>query len=740
LASVNPQTNPTNAPGYGGNSRAIDTPDPIRRQGVQQNQILPEGQKIGDRSAEYEGQAAAAGIQADALTTKGYGDLFANIINMGDFLGKAGVSMVKKDIEEKVYDIADKERQAYTAELEKIKAGGTKNILDANASADEPTPDDVNDLPQTLATLKSARDGGKISKIDYQGRLLEHAKSLRAQYPGFKKEIDDEFAKVTGQNPANARINSLITDINRTAAAASSEANKAAAYYKSHQGWPNMQKEYDKFVAGETTANQFYSKFTPYAQAEETMRAQKLLADSEGLTRDETGRRAVQAATTGLGTVVAAHADQLLGDLGLDSPDKVKQFDDLNKNGSISKEYWNDLNKKTANSIVVLQTQMASKMDSTGITAKLKGGVEERNKLIKEAMAPVLAIQDRIINHDTGGLYENAQRTKSILDGGKYDLVKDSKAGPAMVALNNMKELGGEQYLQKFNLELAVGKDGIPNAYKDWYNGYKARFNGNAANPAAAVTYNTMFDEAKTKGINDPAINRGIVKEVDKIGQKDVPDKIKEGIALSAFSPGNRGFLSRINLDTYDERGRYVPGQNAVYQKWTAPEITNEIKRLSKNNPQLWENYESWARDTFKDQIVNTEINDLAKQTRDPNIKISWDTDNKRFDVEKTWTNGFPNQKIGMTASEQALGGGQINIEREKNFENVRRSIYRINSALSNLKNVAQEGVQEKDTDGFLLQSIADAAGPDALKNVKGIPVDMLNKIMLGRAYGGSKR
>src|SRR5688572_19819782 len=146
---------------------------------------MPEGQKIGDRSAEYLGQAEAFKMQGEAAATKGWGDLFSNIVGMGDFLGKAGVQMVKKDIENRVYEVADRERQQYTSELEQMIAGkvGTKNLLDANASMYTPLPEDISELPDHLATLQSAQRAGKITKLDYQGRLLEHAKALRSQYP-----------------------------------------------------------------------------------------------------------------------------------------------------------------------------------------------------------------------------------------------------------------------------------------------------------------------------------------------------------------------------------------------------------------------------------------------------------------------------------------------------------------------------------------------------------------------------
>lgn len=740
MAVVNPPINPTNEPKYGNDSRAIDTPDPIKRQGVQYNQILPEGQKIGDVSAQYEGQAAGIAAQADSTAMKGYGDLFANIVGIGDFIGKAGVQMVKKDIENRVYEVADKERQAYTAELESIKAKGTKNLLDANASMDE-VPEDISDLPDTLNTLKAARDGGKISKVDYQGRLLEAAKSLRAQYPGFKNEIDQEFAKVTGQNPANARINSLISDINRAAASNSSEQNKMLTYIRSAAtaGVPRAEEMYAGYLEGKFTALDVVKHVAKYSQFKERLNIRSMEYNDKKMTREEGFIKGKEDADFALGGIVASAADTLLGKLGLSSPEEVAKLDGLQKAGQIPSQRWAQLNQEAASSITQMRVTMAADMDRTGTTKRI-GGIAERNKMIEEAIKPLIAIQDRIINRDFGGIHSAATEAKTVLDDTEKALLTDSKAGPIFASQAVMKKLGGELYLQKFNLEQALGPNGLPKAYGEWYKRWVSQIHtqGGKADPAAVTTYNDMFNEMKAKGINNDKINRNIVKEVEKIGSSETPDGIAASIAKAAFSPGNRGFISKLNVDGYDANGKPTSGQNAVFSRWTSPEVTNRIKKLSAKDPELWYNYTTWAKETFGNELLSREIGDLSKITKDPNIKIEWDHDNKRFEATRTTV---PQLQANFR---EGRGGEGLNTSEQvaniQQFNTVRASIARINAGLYNLKNVAKEDTKESDVDAFLLSAISNAAGPDALKNVQGIPVEMLNKIMLGRAYGGSKR
>jgi len=129
MSPFNPPINPLNPDDYTRKARPVDIDQGIKPQGVAQNQIMPHGVMQGDESAKYAGEAEAAGIKSQAVRDTSYGDLFKDIVSTVDLAGKGGVEYVKKNIEDKVYEIADRERQAYTDVLEKVKAsGGVSNI------------------------------------------------------------------------------------------------------------------------------------------------------------------------------------------------------------------------------------------------------------------------------------------------------------------------------------------------------------------------------------------------------------------------------------------------------------------------------------------------------------------------------------------------------------------------------------------------------------------------------------
>lgn len=750
MAPFNPEVRPTNDPTYGANSRAIDTPEGIRPQGVQQNQIMPEGQKIGDVSAQYEGQAKAFESAGDSAAMKGYGDLFGHIVGIADYLGKGGVQIVKKDIENKVYEIASNERSAYTAELEKIKAniGVNKIIADTpETSTGEPVPEAVSDLGNTLATLKSARDGGKITKTDYMGRLAAEAQLLRSQYPGFKSEIDQEFQKVTGQNPANARVNGLITEINRAAAAAGSQQNKTLQFIRTNQDAPGAEQMFNDYQAGKISDSEVFGKISTYNQAKERIKLRGLQNQDRTMTREEASIKGKEDADYASGVVVATAADRFAIKYGFATPESAEQLQQMQKNGNISSTQWEARNQELQQTITGLRVSMMRDMDSTGTTKRLKGGKEEAKQIIETALEPLKAIQTAIVDKNVGAMHSASRESQAVLDDGKKRLLTDSKAGPIWAGMSIVKELGGEQYVQNMSVQEAFGKNGPADSLKEWKNRWSVELEAQAASkkPGGKVTtFNDLITEMAGKKIDDPIQQKKIVgdlvNKVSKISDSTIPDAIKVNIIKAAFSPDNKNFLSKLNIDSFDERGRPVSGMNAVFQKWTTPEVTREIERLGRKDPTLWNNYTDWVKSTWGTELVPREMAELSKYQKDPNIKIGYDTENKRFTVERT---AVPELQAKYR---EGLGGEGRNtaetMANQKQFETVSRSINRINAGLYTMRHVA-EMENPKDpsaSDAFFLRAVMESTSPEVIKNINSLPADLVNKVLLGNANANRKR
>jgi len=749
LAPFNPEVRPTNDPTYGANSRAIDTPDSIRPQGVEQNRIMPEGQKIGDVSAQYEGQAKAFEAAGEGAAMKGYGDLFGHIVGIADYLGKGGVQLVKKDIENKVYEVASAERSAYTAELEKIKANiGVKNIISSDAvtsDTGEPIPEAVSELGGTLATLKSARDGGKITKTDYQGRLAQAAQEIRAQYPGFKNEIDQEFAKVTGQNPANARVNGLITEINRAAAAQGSQQSKTLQYIKQNDYVPGAEERFVKYSNGLISDAEVFQEISRYKQAKEKIESKGLLRRDSKETREEAQVSSRSDADYVAGVAVAASVDKFAIKYGFNTPDGAEKLDQMHKNGQISSQQWAQRSAELQQEITRMEVNMMRDMDRTGTTKLLKGGRAEAKEIIDSALAPMKAMQTGIIDKNSGSMFNASREAQAILDDNKSGLLKDSVAGPIWAGIKTMGDLGGDAYMQQWAAKQAFQKNGPADTYAEWSKRWAAEFQAqnSEAKRGKPATFNDFVEEMKAKKIDDPIQQKRLmvdkVNAISQIGEPGTPDNIKVNLAKAAFSPGNNGFLSKLNMDTFDERGRPVSGMNAVFQKWTAPEVSREMERLGRQDPKVWQQYTDWVKTTWATELMPREMSQLSQYQKDPNLRVSWDTENHRFTVAKT---AVPEL---MQKYREGLGGEGKNtsetIANKKQLDDAERSINRINNGLYNLRHVAQMENPKDPTaiDAFLLRTVMESTSPDVIKDLNSLPGDMMRKVLLGTNNARSK-
>lgn len=723
MAQFNPTIQPTNDPNYGSNSRAIDVEKPIRPQGVDQNQIMPKGQEIGDRSAEFEGQAASYKMQGDAVASGAFSDLFAGIVGIGDFAAKAGVALVKKDIENRVYDVANKERQAYTEGLETIKNGrGTANVMNSNASADEPTPTEIEDLPQTLENLSGAKSSGKISNTYYYGRLLSEAKDLRARYPGFREEIDQQFAKVTGVNPANAYISALVRDLNSSSNSKNSETNKAVSFVMQNTDLPGATEKLAGIQNGTYNLRDVAAWAAPYHKQKADLQLRQLkLQDMKG-TREEIEREAAGFAEQAIATEINADVQKILQESDLGSPEKVLQFDSKVKTGAITPEQFRQAGVALAERKTALKLRLIADADKSGLTQQIKGGKKGLLEIIDSNLTPLDALSDRVYNKDSGGIYQASKAIEANTSEEQRRLQTDSTVGPFFTQVEVMKKIGGEQWLSTHNLNMLQAN--IDTKYKNYYDTrVRAMQTQVSSVEGEPVTLNKLFEENKKKEVLDKKVSIGYINEITKISDPNVPDAIKKGLATAAFHPTNRGFISKLNLDGVDERGRPITGQFGVFYKMTSPAITSEMKRLGAKDPQMWNDYKNWVTHTFGNELFNREVNTMNKFTSDPNIKISWDSDNKRFGVVNT------NASAEQIKERLSLGGEGYNtsesIANKKQYETVKQTLERLNSGISNLKNVSETS---DDVDSYIFKTLIDT-GLD-IKDINGIPGKIANSII----------
>src|SRR6266576_3848537 len=578
MAPFNPPINPLNPDDFTRKSRAVDIDQGIKPQGVAQNQIMPHGVMQGDESAKYAGEAEAAGIKSAAVTNTSYGDLFKDIVSTVDLAGKGGVELVKKDIENKVYEVADRERQSYTDILQKVKAGiGVKNVLDSNA------------------------------------------------------EMTDEET-----TPANAYIHSLVQDINRAAASTSSQKNKMLGFIRGNMDTiPNAPQVYQDYDAGLITDADVLKKSYPAQKLKSDLNMNHLIFQDENTTRQEKERVAGISIDKAAGGVVSQAVETLTAKMGLNTKDDLNKLTELNTSGAITGPMWQQYGQTIANTRSTLFTKMIADADRNGYTQAI-GGKAEVIKRVNAALEPLDEMTKRVYNHDFGGIFDTKNLLSTQNDETKKGLLNDPKIGPYWQLNQAVKDIGGEQNLQNFNLNSVKGD--FNQAFQAYFGRVSKNFATQQSMKTSGVpyTFNDVIDNLKKNKVTDGKFNESVLNEVKKIADPSLPKEMRMNYALAAFSDGNRGMISRLQSDGADANGKTTSGQNSVFQRFTSPEITHEMFKLGKENPQIWNQYVDWAKTTLSKELMNKEIKNLANVSPDDNsnISVGWDAKNHRFKSE----------------------------------------------------------------------------------------------------------
>lgn len=127
---------------------------------------------------------------------------------------------IKSNIEKDIFDAVDDVQAEF----------GVPEATDLQADPDEVSgrtmPTGVQRANQQLETLQSAYVAGNLKESHYWARMNNMVRQLRGKYPGYRAEIDQMVAGVTGQRPANALRNALFSEWGRSQSEGLSEKDK----------------------------------------------------------------------------------------------------------------------------------------------------------------------------------------------------------------------------------------------------------------------------------------------------------------------------------------------------------------------------------------------------------------------------------------------------------------------------------------------------------------------------------
>lgn len=641
---------------------------------------------------------------------------------------KLADTATKSVLEDQIYDSAKAEQQRRQDELNNtydlVRGSPTAqagSLLATDGSTNAPPA--LQNLPSRVGIIDDARANGKISQTDYAMRLDALAKDFRSRYPGYKEFVDQTIQKVTGIDPANKMIESRIQDINTFVTNSNTEKNKAWAYVTNEavRDTPEGIDAAQKLQAGQITPAQAIASVAPALQRKYT-HDQKMQALTEfkgdnekeqTITKQAANTYASGEVTAGIGKVMLPNHQDFQTWIAAHPPGST---------GNIDEKEWLataqtlQTNRNTQYESLWKYFSNNSKDNPTGKSTLEILGDTGTKELINTNLAPWDNQISAINDHNIGRMYTNSleldQKSKrmelKLLDGdqsGKLWAMKtaNSATGPnwqsAMVRFGlNLGLTASEtadlnQVVKGMTLQPGIQVEG---------------FSGPGTGTSQIITPKKAY-EAVIQRNQDPTIlgspsspnlNAAIADAPTHIiTSKDATDQQKLSAARGAFGPENQGELGLI---------KGAQNKTDVYTNRTSTKMTDEIWRLNQQQPGVWAGYTKWATNEFAHELYSKDITMLRFVQDNPNIKITWDTENHQLGI----VTGNQVQSMNPSKTKSLYSGampddqtryGSTTIDERMN--DAKAAVIRINQGLQSINYMFQKEGKDPDvyTRSFLL-------------------------------------
>lgn len=495
-----------------------------------------------------------------------------------------------------VIQIEDTQNQL---DIEK-EAQGMFEDVNKEFGVSAPAPDGVQDGLEQIQTLQNALSQGKISEVNYYGRLATLSKQLRTKYPGYENVVDSTIQSVTGTRPANAYRDALFAEIGRMQDSASNEEKFKRQWIKENEGI--LSAVYgDEFFA-DPDSFQFEKIQSDVARWKG--RAETIEAENKELTlmskRGEfNDKRASRALDRDFSFVTESILNRAVGANSPSFQDSLNQF--IAKGGGTEQEL-----SAFIGTISQAETELRTSLLQRGREKYVAAGLisnDELNKAIDAAMFPLTAAKEAVLGGDFKLAARYATINKAISDKSLNDLLQDPtiRAGQGLSQINNA--LGEEFFRTRID---AVGDVALELTGR------------------AMIGQEDIVKRAVEHG--DNAVSRGVIDQ----SFRAITDPKLSGENLSNVVDQ---FFGPRALDFMDPRNVKAEDLETIYTKFLDPRVTKAIFERGTREDQ--QKYIDWAVSKFKAipafAAAAGDVNSAFDNRERVGLRVNYDDQNNRI-------------------------------------------------------------------------------------------------------------
>jgi len=658
--------------------------------------------------SEYQGDMTGGTI------LKGIGDVFKTAVTGADEIIKDTINRGlrsdlsgERDIQtgalESMVGIPADQRvspyQATPTNPESSNAGRSSDIIPGSVA--EPLPSQFQSLDKQVAGVNTGSLTKPALGTYYTGKLDMITKDYRSQYPGYADYIDERVQAITGMNPANKRVDDLMTILQTVAGQAHQEKEKALGEAASNSGIPGM-ADLARKISNNQVSNPMAAVIDQMApwkaidyQAHQTQEANAnwKSTNENKVTKNE------QDASSIANKISDTVFTQTIGSMGKSASDLSKMATDIQTGKKSLSGNEPMLYGQAVEAMgVTAGRQIEDKLNSKGPDGKSIADVIGPTKtaaIISEATSKYNKIRDMFINKETGSAFSAARYTSIAGSETSKWLLSESPVSDYMNIQHAATLLGGPAVGGVFAEKFLSGKMGsIDDTIKAFgeFNTYKLMSDPNSS-------LETPINYMKSKGVGQDKPEQ---RPAYQYFTKDVPSMITDtrlqtaGRAMLASNVFKGNITSKFDDDTFDDKGNLIPGKHTILSTMTNDKIRDSVWDLaggSATSP-LWIQYKTFVTNNT-DQMVNKDVHDLNSLADNPNLKLVWDDKNARvgIDFKDTFFTNPYNSRPGTDAIAK------------KQADTYRQTVAMLNSTLAPISSIAQkEGV---DPNKAILQQLS---------------------------------
>lgn len=630
MAVFNPSPGQTSDPNYLGWSKSITQPQ-------------------GDMSAAYIGQ----GVK-DLTTGIGLGIEGAN-------------SAMDKGIGDEARDIVNEKRNKYIEQLQ-MADSAVRGVTPADpmAPSTNVTPQGVQNLDQKIEALKNQRDqlnlkgNNHVSDVMFHMEVLNAAKTLRAQHPGYAATVDEKFKAALGQDPANAVVRSLQSDINSFLTAKNTEVDKIRSkiindpYLATRDEKGNMISpgSDDMLKYGDRTGdwNKVFEWYVSRKGQENNWAARRSQLETAEAERKDTLPQAESLAAE-IAHTMAANDFQ-----NMEYKSGVKMVDVLKRVGTpgLSDQEGRQAGMVTENNALATENAIRAELFKTSSTGGpslgSRLGTPKTEEIIKSAMSLHRGAASRFLDKDNGAAFMHYHMGSAASADFFSRMLGEPDLQAMLLTLNAVQRAGGQsvfssalvnsllesklpaQVRDKLTVEKMKGY-----SQTDWFprqNGVGSDVGPTPSN--APYSEHRLLDETDKATRGYPAtVRQQAYKENAEdpvkimLDPKIAPD-MKLKTASMLFGPWSQGTTSRFTSNN--------GGPFKVFSMWTAPEMTNVIANLEAQQPGIFTQYKTWAETEFsslyRQQMASTQ--QYLTRQKELGFKLQYNLNTNQLQAEFT--------------------------------------------------------------------------------------------------------